>query len=41
MLFLRTADGKEWFIGGSGDPAVAQALADAVNLVLDLSERAP
>lgn len=41
MLFLRTADGKEWFIGGAGDPAVAHALADAVNLVLDLSERAP
>jgi len=40
MLFLRTPDGKEWFIGGSSDPAVTRATAAAVNLVLDLCEHA-
>jgi hypothetical protein len=41
MLFLRTPDGAEWFLGGAGEPAVARAIADAVNLVLDLSEQSP
>lgn len=39
MLFLRTPDGKEWFVGGSSDPAVTRATAAALNLVLDLCER--
>lgn len=36
MLFLTTPDGKEWFLGGAGDPAIARAIAEAVNLALDL-----
>ncbi|HVE70638.1 MAG TPA: hypothetical protein VNI54_04655 [Thermoanaerobaculia bacterium] len=39
MLFLTTPEGKEWFIGGVGDQALAHAVAEVVNLALDLSDR--
>jgi hypothetical protein len=38
MLFVHTPDGKEWFVGGANDPAVARAIALAVNFALDLCE---
>lgn len=38
MLFLRTPDNKQWFIGGLHDPAVAHAICEAINFALDLCE---
>ena len=38
MLFIRTSDKEEFFVGGA-QPDIAHALAEAVNLVLDLVAR--
>lgn len=38
MMFLRTQDGKQWFMVGITDEAIAHAVLAAVNFALDCCE---
>jgi len=39
MIFLRMHDGREFFIGGTNDAAVGDAIVHAVNFALDLCDQ--